>query len=270
MNYLEKKKIDVHCLKVDKKEFLKDKIILKTQQGFKTKRHNLFTEVITKIAFSSNNDKRMQSVNWIEIYAYGTTKDLTCKKKKQMFNFERKKKKRKKQMFNFDLTLKEYNPNWPKITDHPCPILIIGGSGPVKTNALLNLINHEPDINKMYLYAKDPNEPKYQLLINRRKSTAFKYFNDSKAFIKYSNDMNDIYKNIEYKKRKILIVFDNIITDILSYQKLNPIITELFIRERKLNIPLVFVTQSYFVVPEKNQAKFTTVFCYENSELKIT
>ena len=69
---------------------------------------------------------------------------------------------------------------------------------------------------------------------------------------------------------KILIVFDNIITDILSYQKLNPIITELFFRERKLNIPLVFVTQSYFVVPEKNQAKFTTVFCYENSELKIT
>ena len=188
-----------------------------------------------------------------------------------MFNFERKKKKnRKKQMFNFDLTLKEYNPNWPKITDHPCQILIIGGSGPVKTNALLNLINHEPDINKMYLYAKDSDEPKNQLLINRRESTAFKYFNDSKAFIKYSNDMNDIYKNIEYKKRKMLIVFDNIITDIFSYQKLNPIITELFIRERKLNIPLVFVTQSYFVVPEKNKAKFTAVFCYGNSELKIT
>ena len=76
-----KEKIDVDCLKVDKKEFLKDKIILKTQQGFKSKRHNLFTEVITKIALSSNNDKRMQSINPIEIYAYGTTKDLTCKKK---------------------------------------------------------------------------------------------------------------------------------------------------------------------------------------------
>ena len=76
-----KEKIDVDCLKVDKKEFLKDKIILKTQQGFKSKRHNLFTEVITKIALSSNNDKRMQSINSIEIYAYGTTKDLTCKKK---------------------------------------------------------------------------------------------------------------------------------------------------------------------------------------------
>ena len=95
MNYLEKKKIDVHCLKVDKKEFLKDKIILKTQQGFKTKRHNLFTEVITKIAFSSNNDKRMQSVNWIEIYAYGTTKDLTCKKKNRCLTLKERKKKEK-------------------------------------------------------------------------------------------------------------------------------------------------------------------------------
>ena len=75
-------------------------------------------------------------------------------------------------MFNFDYItkedIKEHNPNWPKIPDHPYKILIVGGSGSGKTNALLNLINHEPDIDKIYLYAKDPYEAKYQLLINKR------------------------------------------------------------------------------------------------------
>ena len=66
-----------------------------------------------------------------------------------------------------------------------------------KTNALLNLINHEPDIDNIYLYAKDPSKAKYQLLINKRESTCLKHLNDSKAFIEYSNDMDDIYKNIE-------------------------------------------------------------------------
>ena len=65
--------------------------------------------------------------------------------------------------------------------------------------------------------------------------------------------MDDIDKNIEEynanKKRKILILFDNMIADMLSNKKLNPIVTELFIRERKLNISLVFITQSYFTVP---------------------
>ena len=75
--------------------------------------------------------------------------------------------------------------------------MIIGGSGSGKTNALLNLINHEPDTDRIFLYAKDPYEAKYQLLINKRESTGLKYFNDSKAFIEYSNDMDDIYKNIE-------------------------------------------------------------------------
>ena len=75
------------------------------------------------------------------------------------------------------------------------------------------------------------------MLINKRKSTGLKYLNDSKAFTEYSNDMKDIYKNIEdynpNKKRKILIVFDDIIADMLCNKKLNPIITELFIRGRK-------------------------------------
>ena len=92
-----------------------------------------------------------------------------------------------------------------------------------KTNALLNLINHEPDIDKICLYSKDPYETKYQLLINKRKSTGLKYSNDSKAFIEYSNDMDDIYRNIEEynsnKKQKILIVHDYMIPDMLSNKK---------------------------------------------------
>ena len=112
--------------------------------------------------------------------------------------------------------------------------MIIGGSGSAKTNALLNLINHEPDIDKIYLNTKDPYEAKYQLLINKRESTGLKYFNDPKTFIEYLNDMDDIYKIIkEYnpnKKGKILIVFDDMIADMLSKKKRNPVVTELFIR----------------------------------------
>ena len=104
-------------------------------------------------------------------------------------------------MFNFDYItkedIKENNLNWPEIPDHPYQILIVGGSGSGKRNALFNLTNHEPDIDKKNLYAKDPCEEKYQLLINKRESTDLKYFNDSKAFIEYSNDMDNIYKNIE-------------------------------------------------------------------------
>ena len=66
-----------------------------------------------------------------------------------------------------------------------------------KTNALLNLISHEPDIDKIYLYAKNPYEAKHQLLINKRYSTNLKYLNNSKVFIEYSNDMDDICKNTE-------------------------------------------------------------------------
>ena len=86
------------------------------------------------------------------------------------------------------------------------------------------------------------------MLVNKRKSTGLKHLNDSKAFIEYSNDMNDVYKNIEVhnpnEKRKILIVFDDMIADMLSNEKLNPIVTELFIRERKLSISLAFIMQS--------------------------
>ena len=123
--------------------------------------------------------------------------------------------------------------------------MTIGDSRSGKTNALINLINHEPDIDKKFSYAEDPSEAKYQLLINKRESTGLEYLNDSKAFIKYSNDVDYIYKNIEEynpnEKRKISIVFDDMISDIVSNEKLNPIVTELFIRGRKLNISLVFI-----------------------------
>ena len=66
-----------------------------------------------------------------------------------------------------------------------------------KTNALLNLINNQTDIDKIYLYAKDPFEDKYQFLINKKESTGLKHFNDPKAFIEYSNDMQDVYKDID-------------------------------------------------------------------------
>ena len=94
---------------------------------------------------------------------------------------------------------------------------------------------------------KDPYEAKYQFLINKREDVGTKHFNDSKAFIEYSNNMNNIYINIEEynpnKKRKILIVFDDMTADVHNNEKSNKIVNELFIRERKLNIYLVFITQ---------------------------
>ena len=94
----------------------------------------------------------------------------------------------------------------------------------------------------------------YQFLINKRESIGLKHFNDPKAFIEYSNNMYDVYKNIDDynpdKENKILIVFDDMIADMINNKKLNSIVTELFIRGRKLNISLVFITQSYSQVPK--------------------
>ena len=172
-------------------------------------------------------------------------------------------------MINFDDYTNEnktqHNLKWPYIPDHPYRILIIGGSGPEKTtNVLLNLINNQSDIDKIYLYAKDPYDAKYQFLINKRESTGLNHFNDPKAFIEYSNDIQDVYKNIgEYntdKERKILIVFDDMIADMINNKKLNSIVTELFIRGRKLNISLVFITQSYFKVPKDVRLNSTHFF----------
>ena len=96
------------------------------------------------------------------------------------------------------------------------------------------------------MYAKDPNEPKYQFLINKRKSTRLRHFNDPKVFIENSNDMQGVHKNVqEYN-----IVFDYMISDMISNKKLNPVVTELFIRGRKLKISIVFITQSSFKKPK--------------------
>ena len=127
-------------------------------------------------------------------------------------------------MINFDNYVNEnktkHNKNWPYTSDHPYRILIIGGLGSGKTNMLLNLIDNQPHIDKIYLYAKDPNEAKYQYLINIHEKVGLKRFNDPKAFIEYSNDMCHVYKNIdEYnidKECKILIVFDYMIADIIK------------------------------------------------------
>ena len=90
-------------------------------------------------------------------------------------------------MLNFDYIskedIKEHSPDWPTISDHPYWKLIIGGSRCGKTNALLNLINHEPDIDKINLYAIEPSEPKCQSLIKKQESTCLNYLNESKAFI---------------------------------------------------------------------------------------
>ena len=114
----------------------------------------------------------------------------------------------------------EHNKNWPYIPDHPYRILITGSG----KNLLLNLIENQPDIDKIYLYAKDPYESKYQYLINKREGVGINHFNDPKAFIEYSNDMRDVYKNIdEYnldKENKLLIVFDDMIADMIHSKKL--------------------------------------------------
>ena len=105
------------------------------------------------------------------------------------------------------------------------------------------------------MYAKDLNEPKYQFLIKKREDVGIKHLNDPKAFLEYSQYMDDFYNNIsDYnptKKRKILILFDDMIADILTNKKFQTIIKILFIRCRKLSISLVFIPQSFFSVPKE-------------------
>ena len=172
-------------------------------------------------------------------------------------------------MINFDDYVSENKTkhylNWLYIPDYPYRILIIGSSGSRKINALLNLITNQPDIDKIYLYAKDLYEAKYQFLINERKSAGLKYFNDPKAFIEYSNDIQNVYKNIDKynadKERKILAVFDDLTADMIYNKKINSIVTELFIRGRKLNISFfIITTQWYFKVPKDVRLTSTHFF----------
>ena len=160
---------------------------------------------------------------------------------------------------------KQHNRKWLHIPDHRYRISVRGGSWSGKTTALLNIINNQPDINEIYLYAKDPYEVKYQYLINKREKVGLDHF----------NDMQDVYKNIEEynlgKKHKILIVLDDMIADMINNKKLNPVVTELFIRGRKLIISVVFITKSYCKVPKDVRLNSTHFFIMEipnNGELQ--
>ena len=130
---------------------------------------------------------------------------------------------------------------------------------------LLNLIENQADIiYKIYLYTRDPYDVKYQYLINIREKVGIDHFNDPKAVIEHSNDMHDVYKNIDDynrdKENKILTDSDDMIADINNNRNLNSIVTEFFIRGRKLNISLVFITQSYFKVPKDVRLNTTNIF----------
>ena len=127
-------------------------------------------------------------------------------------------------MINLDsitnVNIKGHNEKWPYIRDHPYRILIIGGSGSGKTNALLHLIKEQDDIDKIYLYAKDLSEPKYEFLIKKREYAGTKHFSEPNAFIECSNTMDHVYENIDdynpNRQRRILIVFDDMIADVVK------------------------------------------------------
>ena len=148
---------------------------------------------------------------------------------------------------------KGHNEKWPYIPDHPYRILIIGGSRLGKTNILLNLINEQKGIDKIYLYAKDLSEAKYEHLIRNCENVGIKHLDDSKAFTECANTMDDIYENINNynpnRKRKILIVFDDMIADIMTNKKFQSIIkvylldVENKIFQLYLSLNLIFLFQ---------------------------
>ena len=153
-------------------------------------------------------------------------------------------------MLNLDNIVSNKNMSSSEDNNWPFRMLIIGPSGSGKTNTLLHLINDLHPINKIYVYPKDLHEPKYEYLINKREQAGIKNLNDPHAFIEYSDDMNDVLDNINnYNKnrdKKVLTVFDDMIADIEYNKNFKQIIKELFYRARKINVSIVFITQSYF------------------------
>ena len=149
-------------------------------------------------------------------------------------------------MFNLDAITdennKDQNKRWPYISDHPYRMLIIGSSGSGKTNALLNLINKQDNYNpidQIYFHAKDLSEPKYQFLTQKREDVG--------------------------------IIFDDMIADVTTSKRFQAIIKELFIRCRKLNISLVFITQSYFTIPKEvrlNSTQYLIMKIHNKRELQ--
>ena len=149
-------------------------------------------------------------------------------------------------MLNLDNIVSNKNEN--KNNDWSFRMLSIGPLGSGKTNVLLHLINNLHPIDKIYLYAKDLQEPKYEYLINKREQAGTKNLNDPHAFIEYSDDMNDALDDINnYNKnrdKKLLIVFDDLISDVECNEKCKKIIKELFFRAPKINVSIVFIMQS--------------------------
>ena len=180
-------------------------------------------------------------------------------------------------MINLDSIIsennKEHNEKWPYIPDHPYRILIIGGSRSGKTNTLINLIREQDNrdvFDKIYLHAKDLNEPKDQFLIKKREYLGTKHKNHPIEYFECSNTIDDVYEKIDYynpkRDRKVLVVFDDMIADIMTNKKFQAIIKELFIRCRKLHISLVFFTQSCFFHSRRRKIKFNTLSDYGNKQ----
>ena len=144
-------------------------------------------------------------------------------------------------MLNLDDIVSNKKKSSLEHNDWPFRMLIVGPSGSGKTNTLLHLIEKFHPIDKLYL-------------INKREQVGIKNLNDPHAFMEYSNDMNNVLENINnYNKnrdKKVLIIFVDMIADIMRSEKFKAIVKELFIRCRKLNISIVFITQSYFRTPK--------------------
>ena len=149
-------------------------------------------------------------------------------------------------MLNLDNIVSNKNTSSSKDNNWPFRMLIIGPSGSGKTNTLLHLINNLHPIDKIYLYAKDIHEPKYEYLINKREQAGIKNLSHPQAFIEYSDDMNNINNYNKNRDKKVLIVFDDMIADIECNKNFKRIIKELFYRAHKINVSVVFITQSYF------------------------
>ena len=142
--------------------------------------------------------------------------------------------------------------------------MIIDGSGSGKTNTLLNLISQQHDINKIYLYAKELSEPKYEYLIKKREDAGIKHLEDPNAFIECSNTMNDVYENIDdfNQTKKISIMFDDMIADIMTNKEFQAIIKELLIRCRKHKYFTCVYHSVLFSCSKRCQIKFNTLFDY--------